>query len=99
MAAPSTKLTSAVGYARRSTGMQERSIPDQQAYVEKWAKEHGYEIARWFIDDAISGIRAAATNIASTPVRATIAMARGSADSSTSPVFHSTHSSWRPSGR
>jgi DNA invertase Pin-like site-specific DNA recombinase len=45
----------AVGYARRSTDMQERSIPDQQAYVEKWAKEHGYEIVRWFIDDAISG--------------------------------------------
>ena len=28
----------AVGYARRSTDMQERSIPDQQAYVERWAK-------------------------------------------------------------
>lgn len=38
-----SKLISAVGYARRSTDMQERSIPDQQAYVEKWAKEHGYE--------------------------------------------------------
>jgi DNA invertase Pin-like site-specific DNA recombinase len=35
--------------------MQERSIPDQQAYVEKWAQEHGYEIKRWFVDDAISG--------------------------------------------
>jgi DNA invertase Pin-like site-specific DNA recombinase len=45
----------AVGYARRSTELQERSIPDQQAYVEKWAGEHGYVIKRWFIDDAISG--------------------------------------------
>jgi DNA invertase Pin-like site-specific DNA recombinase len=49
------KLIPAVGYARRSTDMQERSIPDQQAYVEKWATEHGYKIIRWFIDDAISG--------------------------------------------
>ncbi|MCL2645588.1 MAG: recombinase family protein [Phycisphaerales bacterium] len=35
--------------------MQDRSIPDQQAYVEKWAKENGYTIARWYVDDAISG--------------------------------------------
>ena len=42
--------------------MQERSIPDQQAYVEKWAKEHGYEIVRWFIDDAISGTSAKGRN-------------------------------------
>ena len=27
-------LIAAVGYARRSTDMQDRSIPDQQAYVE-----------------------------------------------------------------
>jgi DNA invertase Pin-like site-specific DNA recombinase len=52
----------AVGYARRSTDMQERSIPDQQAYVEKWAKEHGYRIVRWFIDDAISGTSAKGRN-------------------------------------
>lgn len=45
----------AVGYARRSTDMQERSIPDQQAYVARWAKEHGYRILRWYTDDAISG--------------------------------------------
>jgi len=31
----------AVGYARRSTDLQERSIPDQKAYVERWAAEHG----------------------------------------------------------
>ena len=45
----------AVGYARRSTDMQERSIPDQQAYVQRWADTNGYRIVRWYIDDAISG--------------------------------------------
>lgn len=49
------KIIAAVGYARRSTDMQERSIPDQKAYVEKWAKENGYRILRWYADDAISG--------------------------------------------
>ena len=45
----------AVGYARRSTDLQDRSIPDQKDYVEKWAKQNGYEIVRWYVDDAISG--------------------------------------------
>lgn len=54
----SSNLIPAVGYARRSTDLQERSIPDQQAYVEKWAQEHGYQILRWYIDDAISGTSA-----------------------------------------
>ena len=45
----------AIGYARRSTDMQDRSIPDQKAYVEAWAKENGYRILRWYVDDAISG--------------------------------------------
>lgn len=49
------KTKPAVGYARRSTDMQERSIPDQKAYVEKWAAENGYHIVRWYVDDAISG--------------------------------------------
>jgi site-specific DNA recombinase len=48
-------VVKAVGYARRSTDMQERSIPDQQAFVQRWAGEHGYEVMRWYIDDAISG--------------------------------------------
>lgn len=52
------RLTKAVGYARRSTDMQERSIPDQQAFVERWAKENGYRIGRWYVDDAISGTSA-----------------------------------------
>jgi hypothetical protein len=49
------KTIAAVGYARRSTDMQERSIPDQQAFVERWAGENGYRILRWYTDDAISG--------------------------------------------
>jgi len=48
-------MVKAVGYARRSTDMQERSIPDQQAFVQRWADEHGYAILRWYTDDAISG--------------------------------------------
>jgi len=52
------RSTTAVGYARRSTDMQERSIPDQRAFVERWAKEHGYRIERWYVDDAISGTSA-----------------------------------------
>lgn len=55
MAARHSNAVAAVGYARRSTDLQERSIPDQQAYVVQWASEHGYRIVRWFIDDAISG--------------------------------------------
>ena len=49
------KDNAAIGYARRSTDMQDRSIPDQKAYVEAWAKENGYRILRWYVDDAISG--------------------------------------------
>jgi len=52
------KMIPAVGYARRSTDMQERSLPDQQAAVERWAAEHGHRILRWFIDDAVSGTSA-----------------------------------------
>jgi site-specific DNA recombinase len=50
-----SNITRAVGYARRSTDMQERSIPDQKAYVERWAGEHGYHVGQWFVDDAVSG--------------------------------------------
>ncbi len=51
----SKQTIKAVGYARRSTDMQERSIPDQKTFVERWAKENSYRIERWYIDDAISG--------------------------------------------
>ncbi|MCC6319936.1 MAG: recombinase family protein, partial [Phycisphaerales bacterium] len=40
----------AVGYARRSTDLQERSLPDQKAAVERWARDHGFRILRWFVD-------------------------------------------------
>jgi len=52
------KGIAAAGYARRSTDMQEQSIPDQQACVERYAKENGYHVVRWYIDDAISGTSA-----------------------------------------
>lgn len=55
MATRHSNRITAVGYARRSTDMQERSIPDQQAFVERWADEHGYRIVCWYIDDAVSG--------------------------------------------
>ena len=48
-----TKKKRAVGYARRSTDLQERSIPDRPAYIEKWAQQNDYR--RWYIDDDISG--------------------------------------------
>ncbi len=38
------KMIPAVGYARRSTDLQERSIPDQQAYVTKWAADNGVNV-------------------------------------------------------
>ena len=52
------KMIRAVGYARRSKDMQETSIVDQRAYVEKWAAANSYRILRWFIDDGISGTSA-----------------------------------------
>jgi len=48
-------LTKAVAYCRVSTDKQEQSIPNQKAVVQRYAKENGYEIIKYFIDDAISG--------------------------------------------
>jgi DNA invertase Pin-like site-specific DNA recombinase len=48
-------LTSAAGYLRRSTDKQDASIPEQRTAVLKYAAERGYEIVRWYSDDAISG--------------------------------------------
>jgi DNA invertase Pin-like site-specific DNA recombinase len=45
----------AVGYARVSTGNQGESVPDQQRDTEKHAAQNGYEIIKWYVDDAISG--------------------------------------------
>ena len=38
----------AVGYSQARTDLQERSIPDQQAAVEKWAEANGYRVLRRF---------------------------------------------------
>ena len=45
----------AVGYIRRSTDRQEQSIPDQKKALEKYAAEHGLRLAKFYVDDAISG--------------------------------------------
>jgi DNA invertase Pin-like site-specific DNA recombinase len=45
----------AVGYLRRSTDKQEASIPEQRRAVQRYADEHGYNILRWYTDDAVSG--------------------------------------------
>ncbi len=45
----------AIGYLRRSTDRQEQSLGDQQAAIERHAREHGFEILRFYEDDAISG--------------------------------------------
>jgi hypothetical protein len=52
------QIIPAVGYARRSTDLQERSLPDQQAFVKPWVAEHGYRMLRWYVDDPISGTSA-----------------------------------------
>ena len=48
----------AVGYLRRSTDRQEQSIPDQRKAIERYAAENDLELARFFVDDAISGTSA-----------------------------------------
>ena len=45
----------AVGYVRRSTDRQEQSIPDQKKALEDYAAEHDLRLARFYVDDAISG--------------------------------------------
>lgn len=45
----------AVGYLRRSTSKQEKSLDDQRREIERYAAEHGYTIVRWYQDDGISG--------------------------------------------
>jgi DNA invertase Pin-like site-specific DNA recombinase len=45
----------AVGYLRRSTDKQEPSLEDQRFWIEQWAEANGYNIIRWYVDDAISG--------------------------------------------
>src|SRR5712692_10226137 len=53
-----TALKPAVGYLRRSTDRQEQSLGDQQAALERYARDHGFEVLRFYTDDAISGTSA-----------------------------------------
>jgi DNA invertase Pin-like site-specific DNA recombinase len=46
---------SAVAYLRRSTDRQDQSIGDQRRAIEAYAVRDGFEIVRWYEDDAISG--------------------------------------------
>ena len=54
---PSTNVTTvpAVGYLRRSTSRQEKSLDDQRSEIERYAADHNYRIVRWYQDDGISG--------------------------------------------
>ena len=45
----------AVGYLRRSSGKQEKSIPEQKAELSKLAERNGYQVVEWFTDDGICG--------------------------------------------
>lgn len=49
------RLVGVVGYVRRSTQKQEKSLADQRREIERYAARHGYTILRWFEDDGISG--------------------------------------------
>lgn len=40
---------------RRSTGMQDKSIPDQRSFLLDWSRRHNYLAGEEFVDDAISG--------------------------------------------
>jgi DNA invertase Pin-like site-specific DNA recombinase len=44
----------AVRYLRRSTDRREPFIPDQEKAIERYAVEHGLELARLFVDDGAS---------------------------------------------
>jgi DNA invertase Pin-like site-specific DNA recombinase len=52
---PSPHRAPAAGYLRRSTDKQDASIADQTKAVQQYADEHGYQLVRWYTDDAISG--------------------------------------------
>ena len=47
--------TRAVLYLRMSSAQQETSIPNQRFELVRYAKTHGYEIVREYLDEAISG--------------------------------------------
>jgi len=43
-----------VGYLRRSTTLQDQSIPDQQKAILEYAEKNNYSVSNWFTDDGIS---------------------------------------------
>ena len=45
----------AAAYLRMSSDKQEKSIPEQRDAVESYARQNGYVIVRWYIDEGISG--------------------------------------------
>ena len=47
-----------VGYIRRSTDKQDQSLGDQRRELQRYADEKGYELIRFYEDDAISGTSA-----------------------------------------
>jgi DNA invertase Pin-like site-specific DNA recombinase len=53
--AASAPARRAVAYVRRSTDRQEQSLGDQRRVIESHATKHGFEIVKWYEDDAISG--------------------------------------------
>ena len=55
MPEPLRNMKPAAIYLRRSTDKQDRSIEDQRAEIHRYAEDHGYELVREYVDDAISG--------------------------------------------
>ena len=51
----SDRRSAAVGYLRRSTEQQERSLPDQKSAIDRYAAEHNLHVLRYYINDAITG--------------------------------------------
>jgi DNA invertase Pin-like site-specific DNA recombinase len=52
------ELIEAVGYLRlsRDDGEEEStSITNQRAIIDDWAKQHGFIITKWYVDDGYSG--------------------------------------------
>ena len=52
---PITVTKHAVAYVRRSTDRQDQSIADQRTVIDAYAEARGFELARYYVDDAISG--------------------------------------------
>lgn len=55
MIAKTDSRTAAVVYLRMSSKKQDKSIPAQRVEVERYAKQHGFNILREYIDEGISG--------------------------------------------